>query len=170
MNRGFWLALWLVVGGLAGQEVEAQEGPTVEERLIRLEEGQKGLAQRIDDSNRRIDDSNRRIDDLRTDTNKRFEELRADMNKRFEELRADMNKRFDSLSFWLQLLLGGVFATLGMLVVQWVLMVRRMDRVETRVNEHLAETEKDRLLVFQREAVEALRSRLERLEQVEQRE
>jgi len=36
------------------------------DRLIRLEEGQKALNQRIDDLNKRIDDLNRRIDGLQT--------------------------------------------------------------------------------------------------------
>ena len=153
MNRVFLLALGLVVGGVAGQGVEAQAGPTVEERLIRLEAGQKGLAQRLEDMNRRLDD-------LRAETNKRFEELRTETNKRFD----DMNKRFDGLTFWLQLLLGEVFAILGAIVVQWVTTVQRTDRLETRVNEHLAETEKDRLLAFQHEAIEELWTRLKRVE------
>jgi len=34
------------------------------ERIIRLEEGQKALMQRIEDTNKRIDDTNRRIDDV----------------------------------------------------------------------------------------------------------
>ena len=164
MNRSFLLALGLVVGGVAGQGVEAQAGPTVEERLIRLEAGQKRLAQRLEDTNRWLDDlredMNVRFEELRTDTNTRFEELRADTNTRFD----DMNTRFDGLTFWLQLLLGGVFAILGAMVVQWVTTVRRTDRLETRVNGHLAETEKDRLLAFQREAIEELWTRLKRVE------
>jgi len=36
------------------------------DRLIRLEEGQKALNQRIDDLNKRIDDLNKRIDGLQT--------------------------------------------------------------------------------------------------------
>ena len=34
------------------------------ERIIRLEEGQKAIIQRIEDTNKRIDDMNRRIDDV----------------------------------------------------------------------------------------------------------
>jgi len=49
----------------------AQQG-TIDERLARLEEGQKAIHQRIDDVNKRIDDVNKRIDGLRADVNKRF--------------------------------------------------------------------------------------------------
>ena len=124
----------------------AQQRPTIEERLIRLEVGQKALGQRIEDTNRRIDD------------------LRVDMNQRFEDLRADMDRRFDDMLLWLQLMFGAVFATLGAVVAQWLTTARRVVRVETQMEEHLAETEKDRLLVFQGEKLEALEARLERLE------
>jgi hypothetical protein len=50
----------------------SQQDDTIKERLIRLEEGQKGLNQRFDDVNKRFDDVNRRIDDLRNDIDKRF--------------------------------------------------------------------------------------------------
>lgn len=49
-----------------------QQDDTINELLIRLEEGQKVLNQRFDDANQRFDDVNRRIDDLRNDIDKRF--------------------------------------------------------------------------------------------------
>ena len=124
----------------------AQQRPAIEERLIRLEVGQKALGQRIEDTNRRIDD------------------LRVDMDQRLADLQGEMNRRFDDMMFWLQLMFGAVFATLGAVVAQWLTTARRVVRVETQMEEHLAETEKDRLLVFQREKLEALEERLERLE------
>ena len=162
MQRFVCLLLFALVWVGPGEGFAQQ--PTVEERLIRLEEGQKALIQRVEDTNRRIEDTNRRVDDLRTDTNQRFEELRADMNQRFEELRADMNQRFADMMFWLQLVFGAVFATLGAVVAQWLTTMRRVSHIETQVVDHLRETEKDRLLMLQHERLEALTARLERVE------
>ncbi len=41
------------------------------ERIIRLEEGQKAIIQRIEDTNKRIEDTNKRIDD----TNRRIDDV-----------------------------------------------------------------------------------------------
>ena len=49
-----------------------QARPTIEERLIRVEEGVKNL-------NIRFDDMNKRFDDLRSDMNKRFDALQGFM-------------------------------------------------------------------------------------------
>jgi len=151
---------------------EAQGKPSsIEERLIRLEEGQKAL-------NQRLDSTNKRIDDFRQDTNTRFAELRQDMNERFANLEKSVderfnsvnerfdsiNKRFDDLQFWLQLIFGAVVLVLAGLIAQWLLMWRKLIKVETAVEEHLAETEKDRLIAFQREEIEMLKARLDKLE------
>ena len=122
---------WVMVTGILlwGTGLAAQERPTVEERLIRLEEGQKGLAQRIEGIDRSL-------------------------NQRIEDLRTDMNQRFGDLNFWLQLIFGTIFATLGAVLVQWATTVRRTDRLATRLEEHLRETEK----------LQQLEARLERLE------
>jgi chaperonin cofactor prefoldin len=155
MQRFLHLLLFALILGWTGEGFAQQ--PTVEERLIRLEEGQKSLE--------------KRVEDLRSDMNQRFGELRADINQRFEavdqrfgELRADMNQRFADMIFWLQLVFGAVFATLGAVVVQWLTTIRRVAQVETQVADHLRETEKDRLLMLQQERLEALTARLERLE------
>ena len=133
MQHFVCLLLFALILGWTGEGVAQQ--PTVEERLIRVEEGQKALVQRIDDTNRRIDD-----------------------------LRADMNQRFADMMFWLQLVFGAVFATLGAVVAQWLTTMRRVSHIETQVADHLRETEKDRLLMLQHEQLEALTARLERLE------
>jgi len=123
--------------------VEAQEKPSsIEERLIRLEVGQKAL--------------NQRIDDFRQDTNTRF----AAIDKRFD----DINNRFDDLQFWLQLTFGAIVLVIAGIIAQWLLMWRKLIKIETKVEEHLAETEKDRLITFQREEIEMLKSRLDKLE------
>src|SRR5438093_13296876 len=61
------------------------------ERLTRLEEGQKSLAQRIDETNRRIDDLSQalsqRIDDLNRTLSQRIEDSNRTLGQRIEELR-----------------------------------------------------------------------------------
>jgi hypothetical protein len=131
----------------------AAEKPAIEERLIRLEEGQKMLLQRVEDTNKRIEDTNKRIDDLRQDMNQRFD----DMNRRFDE-------RFDDLHFWLQIVLGLLALVIAGFVAQFLLLWQRLVRVESKVEDHLAETEKDRLIIFQREEIEMLKARLDKLE------
>ncbi len=78
------------------------------ERIIRLEEGQKAIIQRIEDTNRRIEDTNRRIED----TNKRIE----DTNKRIE----DTNKRIDdviSIMLWgFGVLFAGMMTLIGFVI------------------------------------------------------
>ena len=82
-----------------------QAKPTIEERLIRVEEGIKNLDKRIDgletSLNKRIDDTNKRIDD----TNKRIDDLRADIG----EMRTMMLTGFG-------VLLSGMFALIGFVI------------------------------------------------------
>ena len=145
MCKIFHTFLWMALVLLWAMDGFAQQ-PAVEERLIRVEEGQKALVQRVEDTNRRIDD------------------LRADMNQRFADLRADMNQRFADLMFWLQMTFGAVLVVMGGLIAQWLVMWRRLIRVDILLADHLRETEKDRLLAFQREDIEVLKQRMERLE------
>lgn len=143
---------------------EEEKPSSIEETLIRLEEGQKALSQHLEEGlkalNQRIDDTNKRIDD----TNKRIDDLRQDMNSQIGNLRQDMNERFADLHFWLQIIFGAVVLVIAGLIAQWLLMWQRLIGVETKVKEHLAETEKDRLIVFQREEIEMLKARLDKLE------
>ena len=155
MRRRCFLLAVVFLGVVGKHPAAGQEG------LIRLEEGQKALAQRLEDLNQsliqRIEGTNQRIEA----TNQRIE----DANRRLEDLRMDMNQRFADLNFWLQLLFGMIFATLGAVLVQWATTMRRTTRMEDQLGAHLAETEKDRLLTFQREEIEVLKGRLERVEQ-----
>ena len=83
-------------------------GKEIAERLTRLEEGQKALNKRIDDTNKRIDD------------------LRAEMNRRFD----DVNKSIDIL-MWIM----GLFVTISLVIlgavvrIQWQ-MGKRLVAVE----------------------------------------
>jgi len=132
-----WLLGLVVVPFLLSlvQAAFAQQRPTIEERLIRLEEGQRSLERRIDDLHRRIDD-----------------------------LRADINRRFDDFRFWLQFILGALVLIMGGLIAQWLMMWRRLIRVDTALTHHMADSEKDQLLAFQREEIRLLKERLDRLE------
>lgn len=93
----------------------AQAKPTIEERMIRLEEGQKNLEKRFDDMNKRIDDTNKRIDDLR----------------------ADMTSRLDALMLWLQILTG-VLALLFASIFGTLLMIwKKVITVEANVAQQM---------------------------------
>lgn len=74
------------------------------------------------------------------------------------------NRRFDDFRFWLPLILGALVLLIGGLIAQWLLMWRRLIRVDTALTHHLADAEKDRLIAFQREEIQLLKDRLDRLE------
>lgn len=143
-----WLRSLVVVPLLLSlvQATFAQQRPTIEERLIRLEEGQRSLERRIDDLNQRIGDVNRSL------------------GQRIDDLRADINRRFDDFQFWLQFILGALVLIIGGLIAQWLMMWQRLIRVDTALTHHLADAEKDQLLAFQREEIRLLKERLDRLE------
>ena len=144
MRRRCFLLAVVFLGVVGANPAIGQDG------LIRLEEGQKALAQRLEDLNQsliqRIEGTNQRIEDT---------------NRRLEDLRTDMNQRFADLNFWLQMTFGTIFATLGVVALQWATTIRRTTQVTERLEAHLTETEKDRLLTFQREEIEILKGRLE---------
>lgn len=145
----------------------AVEKPTIEERLIRLEEGQKRLNQRLEDTNKRIDDLRQEMNQRFGDINQRFGDINQrfeDTNKRIADLQQYMNQRFDDLRFWLQIALGMLVLIIAGLVGQFLLIWRRLVKVESKVEDHLAETEKNRLIAFQREEIEMLKARLDKLE------
>lgn len=75
-----------------------------------------------------------------------------------------LEKRFGDLMFWLQMTFSAVLVVLASIIAQWIIMWRRLIRVETKLENHLAETEKDRLIVLQREEINLLKTRLDKLE------
>ena len=110
----------------------AQTGqkPTIDERLIRLEEKVDAVEKRLEDTNKRIEDVNKRIDDLRSDIHNQFENIHAAMNNRFSEV----NNRFDDLRFWLGLIATIVLAILGGLFGMGLYIVKNLYRVESGVD------------------------------------
>ena len=82
-----------------------QAKPTVEERLIRVEEGVKNLDKRFDDVNKRFDDLNKRIDDLRSDV----VGLRQEMK--------DLQGNLQNLMLWgFGVTFAGMFALIGFVI------------------------------------------------------
>ncbi|MEW6618416.1 MAG: hypothetical protein AB1422_03540 [bacterium] len=77
----------------------------IEERLIRLEEGQKTLNQRLDDINQRFNDMNQRFDDMNQKFNQRFD----DMNQRLNDMMGIMLSGFG-------VLLAGMFSLTGFVI------------------------------------------------------
>ena len=71
---------------------------------VKIEELDKNLSKRIDDTNKRIDDTNKRIDDLRSDLREFKESVRdgfRDFTSQLIEIRqelATVNERIDRLA------------------------------------------------------------------------
>jgi len=109
-NLQIVLFLLLLINPIIAQESKSDKNlrPSIEERLIRLEEGQKSIKAQLDDTNKRIDD-------LRADMNSRFN----DMNNRFE----DLNSKFS----WIYGLLSAIIALIGIMVGS-VIWLARQDR------------------------------------------
>ena len=94
------------------------------ERLTRLEEGQKSLAQRIDDTNRRLDDGFKALNQRIDDTNRRLEEGFKSLSQHIEDNDNSLNRRIDELRALLLWGFGVLFC--GMLaLVGFVLWDRR---------------------------------------------
>jgi len=79
------------------------------EKLTRLEEGQKTLAQRIDDTNRRLEEGYKALGQRIEDTNRRIDELKQDIGQRLEELR-------QTLLWGLGVTFAGMFALIGFVI------------------------------------------------------
>lgn len=101
---------------------------TIEERLIRLEMGQQNLENRL-----------------------------TDVNTRLSELRTDMNQRFDDFKFWLQIIFGAVVACLGAILIQWMIMWKRIVKVESQVEDRI-------VLGYREEDLRDIKRRVEKLE------
>lgn len=82
------------------------------------------------------------------------------MNGRFEVI----DGRFSDLTLWLQFTFGIQVLIGGGLIVQWLLMRKRIIGTEKVVEIHLAEKEEKQLISIQREEIDLLKERLGRLE------
>ena len=114
-------AVLLVVSGAPAQPAS----PGIDERLVRLDEGQRNLE-------KRLDDINRRIDDLRSDMNLRFE----DVNRRFDDINRRMGELHDLIIWGFGVTFAGMFTLIGF--VLWdrrtalAPAVRRTEELEER--------------------------------------
>jgi hypothetical protein len=102
------------------------------ERLVRVEEGLKGLraemAARFEGVDKRFDDLQRGIDARFAGLDKRFEAI----DKRFD----DLNRRIDMLMWMVGVFVTTATVVLGFVVrIQWQ-MSRRLTRVETTLETH----------------------------------
>jgi len=139
----------IIFGGLilVSSLLQAQEKVdlvTINERLIRLEEGQKSINQRFEDVNKRFDDINKRIDDLQV----------------------SFNNRFDDIMTWLQIMttiLGLVFVGIfGTLLLGW----RKIVTVEAKVNEAFRFEERERMQVIYEERLKKVETQIKEIREL----
>lgn len=158
------IALMSLVVITSQAEAAQDRRPTIEERLIRLEEGQKALNQRIDDLIISIDRRFEAVDKRFEAVDKKFDDLTNSVNNRFE----DINRRLDDVNstmrFWFQTMTIILIAILSGIIAQIILFWRRLVTVEITVKDHLAETEKDKVIILYREEMDTVKKRLARLE------
>ena len=140
MVRRIGCALTLVL--MCCGDLSAQGPGSIEERLVRLEEGQKALVQRFDD--------------FRAEVNQRFD----DANRRLDDFRADVKQRLDDLQLWQQLMVAAMAGVLAQGFVLW----RHVVRLGTRLEDHLREGPGGRPEPVQGQELDAIRKRLDRLE------
>ncbi|MBF0342850.1 MAG: hypothetical protein HQL06_01340 [Nitrospirae bacterium] len=107
------LAGVLITANISAQARDIPYTQEDRERIIRLEEGQKAIMQRIDGTDKRIDGLDKRIDGL----DKRIDSLEFSLNKRIDELRADMKSmkaEIMTLMLWgFGILFGGMGLLMG---------------------------------------------------------
>jgi hypothetical protein len=149
MMHRLWLlfiaGLCLLLGAepaLAQPEREVDQEVTLTsrelvERLVRVEEGQKALAQRLEGVNTGL---NQRIDDLRVEMSGRIEDLRVEMsgrindtNKRIDDLRVDMNNRFNDVMTMLQIIVSTLVALVLAIAGAGFIMWRKILAVDAAV-------------------------------------
>ncbi len=120
-----FIFLFVLIGSAVAVErtVEISDREIVE-RLTRLEEGQKGL--------------NERIDDLNDNLSKRIDDVNDNLSKRIDDLNDNLSKRIDAIQGLMWVLLAGMFALIG-----FVIWDRRTAIAPVvRENRELAEREK----------------------------
>jgi uncharacterized protein (UPF0335 family) len=139
------LALWAFPPLALAQKQETPiTNREIVERLTRLEEGQKALAQQLREVNaslnKRIDDVNtnltKRIDDINTGLNKRIDDLRAEMNQRFDNVNnrfADVNNRFNDVMTLLQIIVSTLVALVLAIAGAGFVMWRKILAVDAAV-------------------------------------
>ena len=120
----------------AAPAASAPTAPSVEERLIRLDDGQRFLERDTDELKRRVGETGRRIaaqlDELRSDATERLDKLHGHLSDSSGRL-GEINRGVGDLVTQLQLLIG-LIATLAVgifsaLIVLW----RRLATAESDI-------------------------------------
>ncbi len=118
----------------------------VRERLIRLEEGQKALSQRIEDVNANL---SKRIEDVNANLSTQIADLRSDMNSRL----SDMNSRLSDLTALLHIIISTlvalVLAIAGAGLVMWRKILTVDAAVQTKIG--IDQFVKDQVLHLEQE-------------------
>ncbi|MDI6791338.1 MAG: hypothetical protein QME81_00500 [bacterium] len=159
MKAGLFLSIVLIVGICCGPVYAAgEEGKiTLDQRMIRLEIMLEERFKAIDQRFEAIDQRFEAID-------QRFEAV----NQRIDDMKSSVNQRFDDLRFWLQTIIGVLALILGGMAAQWILMWRRLVKVEAVQEEHqkvhVKEEESNRLVELIR-LVGRLEKRMDRMEE-----
>ncbi|MCI0494576.1 hypothetical protein L0Z72_06180 [candidate division KSB1 bacterium] len=123
------------------QAQEKVDLSTINERLIRLEEGQKSINQRFEDVNKRFDDINKRIDDLQVTFNNRFD---------------DVMTLLQIVIAALTIVFVGIF---GALFMTW----RKFATVEAKVKETFRTDERDRAAFFYEERLRKVENQIKEI-------
>ena len=150
---------WVVVLlGLPGPVWAVEAAPTltdreIVERLTRLEEGQNGLRDAIQQLRAELGQLRTELGQLRADMAQQNQQLREDMNRQNQQLREDMNRQNQQLredmdrqfarQFRLTLALLGAFSALVAAIIGFALwdrrtMLRPLEHTVTNLTEDLS--------------------------------
>jgi len=133
-----WLLILLYSLAQAQEKVDLS---TINERLIRLEEGQKSI-------NKRFEDVNKRIDDLQVNFNNRFN---------------DVMKLLQIMITVLGLVFVGIFGTLLMMWRKLITMEAKVITVETKVKGIYTFDESREILVLHDERISKLETKIKNI-------
>jgi len=131
----------LILFSSLSQAQEKVDLSIINERLIRLEEGQKSINQRFEDVNKRFDDINKRIDDLQVTFNNRFD---------------DVMTLLQIVIAALTIVFVGIF---GALFMTW----RKFATVEAKVKETFRTDERDRAAFFYEERLRKVENQIKEI-------
>jgi hypothetical protein len=151
MRKKIILLCWaLVLFSSLAQAQEKVDLSTINERLIRLEEGQKSINQRFEDVNNRFDDVNKRIDDLQVNFNNRFN---------------DVMKLLHIMITVLGLVFVGIFGTLLMMWRKLITLEAKVVTVETKVKGIYTFDESREILVLHDERISKLETKIKNIKE-----
>ena len=139
-----WVVVLLILPGpvWAVEAAPALTDREIVERLTRLEEGQNGVREAIQQLRAELGQLRTELGQLREDMNRQNQQLREDMARQNQQLREDMDKQF-ARQFRLTLALLGAFSALVAAIIGFALwdrrtMLRPVERTVTGLAEELS--------------------------------